>query len=74
MCIRDDVDAKYRRPIEKLVRERRGAEEVDDPAPMSPCPYCEKDYDSFEVSFSAFVDNHRPSGVINLVGKVGETY
>ena len=47
----DDVDSKYRRPIEKLVRERRGAEEVDEPSPQSPCPYCEKDYDSYEVSF-----------------------
>ena len=43
------MDAKYRRPIERLVRDRRGAEEPDEPAPMSPCPYCEKDYDSFEV-------------------------
>ena len=47
----DDVDSKYRRPIEKLVRERRGAEEVDEPPPQSPCPYCEKDYDSYEVRF-----------------------
>ena len=46
---RDDVDAKYRRPIEKLVRERRGAEELDDPEPTSPCPYCEKPFDCFEV-------------------------
>lgn len=43
------MDPKYRRAIEKLVRERRGADEVDIPSEETPCPFCERDYDSYEV-------------------------
>ena len=49
LIISDEVDSKYRRAIEKLVRERRGADEPDAPNDVTPCPFCEKDFDSYEV-------------------------
>ena len=50
LIFRDEVDAKYRRAIEKLVRERRGADEPDAANEQTPCPFCEKDFDSYEVN------------------------
>ena len=47
---REAVDQKYRRPIEKLVRDRRGANEEDPPAEATPCPFCSKKFDSYEVN------------------------
>ena len=46
---REAVDQKYRRPVEKLVRDRRGASEEDPPAEATPCPFCSKKFDSYEV-------------------------
>ena len=34
------------------MRERRGAEEVDLPSEETPCPFCEKNYDSYEVNIN----------------------
>ena len=52
---REAVDQKYRRPIEKLVRDRRGANEEDPPAEATPCPFCSKKFDSYEVNSTIFL-------------------